>query len=109
MIPSSPPCVPVVEVPREARHLKPGSRRNVVVREIDGEGLLFDPESGDTHHLNETAFLIWQSCDGERSLGDIATRLSEEYDVSVEEAESRAARLLGELYILGLLERDSWR
>jgi hypothetical protein len=56
------------------------------VHELDGEALVFDAASGDTHRLNSTAFFIWNECDGLKVAGQIAERLAEVYAVSLDSA-----------------------
>jgi hypothetical protein len=46
---------------------------------LDDDLLLYHPGLTKTVHLNETASLIWQLCDGVRSVEDIATLLQESF------------------------------
>ncbi len=46
---------------------------------LDGEALLFDPANRHLVHCNETAVLVWSLCDGQRSVQEIVTLLSEAY------------------------------
>ena len=50
----------------------------LVVRELPDEVLVYDLESHAAHCLNHTAALVWQHCDGERTVADIATALEPE-------------------------------
>lgn len=54
-------------------------------RLVDG-GLLYDAAGACIHHLNETAAAICQDWRDGRSVEQIAERLTERYDVSVEQA-----------------------
>jgi hypothetical protein len=47
------------------------------IEEMDGELLLFHPESTATVYMNQTAALVWQLCDGERPIQDIVDILNE--------------------------------
>jgi len=49
---------------------------------LDGELVIFHPASESVLHSNESGALIWQLCDGERSVGDIIRLLSEAYPES---------------------------
>ncbi len=84
--------------------LPPRRRTDVTVHELDGEALVFDPKRGDTHRLNETAYLIWNACDGRHSPAFIAQQLIDGYDVSPQEVHAQVTRLLGEIADRGLLE-----
>ena len=76
--------------------IRPLRRTDIIVHELDGEGLLFDGTSGDTHQLNQTALFVWRACDGGRDAREIAERLVEVYDVSIEDAVRHVARMLRE-------------
>lgn len=76
---------------------RPGLR----IHELDGEALIFDPVSADTHHLNQTALLIWRQCDGRKDTLRIAQGLADVYGVSRDAAVGHVKRIL-----LMLEERD---
>ena len=103
----------VIRSPREAvttpepvtGHV-PARRSDVHVREIDNEALLYDPATGSSHRLNETALFIWQRCDGCHGADELVALTARAYEVSPEEA-SRAV-----LELLDALERQRlihWR
>ncbi len=46
--------------------------------EVDGEAVLLDEASQRLHLLNTTAALVWVCFDGESSIGEIVTDLSDE-------------------------------
>ena len=75
---------------------RPLRRGDLTVHELDGEGLIFDAASGDTHRLNDTAFFIWSECDGGHDLRRIAEQLAEVYEVSLDEAVGHVKRMLNE-------------
>jgi len=83
---------------------RPRRRTDLTVHELDGEALIFDPSSGDTHRLNETALMIWQSCDGTHDTDSITKRLTAEYDVSKTEARTHTENTLIRLRECALLE-----
>ncbi|MBX3289767.1 MAG: PqqD family protein [Acidobacteria bacterium] len=45
---------------------------NLVVQEVPNEVLIFDIDTNKAHCLNKTAALVWKSCDGKRSVSEIA-------------------------------------
>ena len=84
--------------------LRPAPRRaDLILHELDGEALLYDPMKGDTHRVNETAFFIWHECDGVRSTMTIAKSLTERYDVDLSTAEFHVATILAKFDRFGLL------
>lgn len=54
------------------------------LEELDNELLLYHPAKTKTVYLNETASLVWQLCDGERSVGEIAALLKESFPDAAE-------------------------
>jgi PqqD family protein of HPr-rel-A system len=70
----------------EATILPPPRRADVIEEELDGELVLFDPQSGNTYRLNQTAVAVWRRCDGRATTGEIAEQLSRAYDVEFEAA-----------------------
>ena len=49
------------------------------LQQLDDDTLLYHAESTRTIHLNETAALIWQLCNGKRSTEDIIAVLQDAY------------------------------
>lgn len=47
--------------------------------DLDGEFMLYDSAEAKALYLNETASLIWQLCDGQRSLDSIRSLLRDAY------------------------------
>jgi Coenzyme PQQ synthesis protein D (PqqD) len=50
----------------------------LIVREIDGETLVYDRSSDAASCLNELAARVWRECDGETSVAEIADALGED-------------------------------
>ncbi len=51
----------------------PTARKSgLVVQEVPDEVLIFDLETNKAHCLNQTAAMVWKSCDGETSISQIA-------------------------------------
>ncbi len=64
---------------------------------------LHDPATGQVHFLNESAALIWDLCDGTRTLSDITREVARLYSRPVELVASDVERVLAELRTSGLL------
>ena len=51
----------------------PTARKNgLVVQDVPNEVLVYDTETNKAHCLNETAALVWRSCDGKNDIATIA-------------------------------------
>lgn len=75
----------------------PSQRSGLTVHELDGEALVYDAATADTHRLNETALFIWRACDGRHDADGLAVRVSETYDVPAHEARNYVDCALEEL------------
>lgn len=49
----------------------------LVIQEVPEEVLVYDTDTNRAHCLNKTAAMVWRSCDGTRSVRQIADRVSE--------------------------------
>ncbi len=84
----------------------PIARRNdLVVEKLPDEVLVYDLKTDKAHCLNQTAALIWESCDGKKTVSDIAASLQHELKLPV----SRQMVTLGleELSSFGLLNEEA--
>src|SRR4051812_13657518 len=64
----------------------PKSRKaDIVVLELDGEILIYDEKVNKAYNLNETSALIWQMCDGKKSLSEISRSLGENLNAAVDD------------------------
>jgi Coenzyme PQQ synthesis protein D (PqqD) len=81
-------------------------RQSRVVFARSGESaLLLDPASGNYFSLTDVGARIWELCDGQHTLDEIADALAGEYDAARETIHADAHALLDELAAEGLLER----
>jgi hypothetical protein len=75
---------------------------NFVFRKIENETLLVPikdnvGDMGSLYNLNEVAAFVWEQLDGKKNLRDIKHRLSDEYEVSAEEAENDLSEYIAQL------------
>jgi len=62
----------------------PKARKNgLVVQEVTDEVLVYDLDSNKAHCLNQSAAVVWRSCDGTRSVTEIARLVEAETGGSV--------------------------
>jgi hypothetical protein len=52
----------------------------IICKEVDGELLIYDLERNKAHCLNSTAALVWQHCDGQTSVTELARAVSTALD-----------------------------
>jgi PqqD family protein of HPr-rel-A system len=76
------------------------------VLELDmGDGLiLFNHDSSLVHHLNPSAALVWQLCNGEASAGELAAEIAGEYGLGGDEVFQQVASVIAEFDALDLVE-----
>jgi hypothetical protein len=86
----------------------PKSRtENLIIKQVNGETLVYDLTTDKAHCLNQTAALVWQHCDGSRSISEIAALLSPQGDTPV--ADEFVLLALDQLRKFKLLETNGER
>jgi len=64
----------------------PKSRKeNLVIQELEGEVLVYDLEKDKALCLNQTSALVWQSCDGSRTIAEISDVVGKQLKSQVDE------------------------
>ncbi len=64
----------------------PKSRKeNLVVQELEGEVLIYDLEKNKAFCLNQTSALVWQSCDGSRTIAEISEVVGKQLNSQINE------------------------
>ena len=76
----------------------------VVSRDLNGEAILLDLDSGLYFGLDEVGSRVWQWILENGHLEAVHIRMLEEFEVSGQEAESDLLRLVNELHEHGLVE-----
>jgi hypothetical protein len=66
----------------------PTIQSNFELEEIDGELLLYSPESTRSIYMNSTASIIWRLCDGKLTIGEIVSLLQEAFPDAAESMEA---------------------
>lgn len=81
-------------------------KEGVVSREIDGEGILYNPETKSMHVLNKTAFAFWRLCDGKHDSAQVAGEIKSRFEVDKgDDVLSDINRIFNQLEKLQLVER----
>ena len=83
---------------------KPQRKPDYQIETIDGELLLFHPAQEKVFYCNETAALIWQLCDGQKTVTEIVALLSEAFPEAASEIEEDVETTLRALHEHGAIE-----
>jgi len=79
------------------------ARADVRVERVAESLVLIDSASGQAHHLNETAALIWDGCNGSTSVDDLVERVLTAFDADSESARRDVLAAIQQFQDLGLL------
>ena len=83
---------PVMDVTKIVK-LKEG----YLLERMDGEVTVYHPTLTTAVYLNETGALIWELCDGDRTISDIIELLSQQYPESGVQIETDVKDLIAQL------------
>jgi PqqD family protein of HPr-rel-A system len=83
---------------------RPRIRRDLTVVELDGEAVIYDERSGELHHLNPTATLIFGFLDGTVTVRELASDVADAFGVPQDEIETQIRELIRRFRKLGLLD-----
>ena len=75
-----------------------------LLEDMDGEMLLYQPRTAPTLHLNDSSAVIWNLCDGERSVGEIVDALREAFPEQASEIEADVSQVINELLKSAVLQ-----
>jgi hypothetical protein len=73
---------------------------------LDGEIVLLHPGNNTIIHINQTGALIWQLCNGVRSMTDIIVLLSEAYPESKKQIEADVPQIIQQFVAHGALYKE---
>jgi len=83
---------------------RPRQREDVSARSVGGETIVLDRTTNQVHQLNATASLVWQRCDGQHTVAEIAKALTEAFEVDRDTARDAVVEALRQFDQLGLLD-----
>jgi hypothetical protein len=84
--------------------LRPRSRDDLAVVELDGEAVIYDESNGSLHHLNPTATIVFSLCDGTATIAELASEIADAFAKPENEVESQVRRLVRSFRTQSLLE-----
>ncbi|MEK6283391.1 MAG: PqqD family protein [Acidobacteriota bacterium] len=68
------------------KQLLPVARsKNLIVKELPDETLIYDLDSDKAHCLNQTAALVWKNCDGRKTVAQLSEQMEGETNSKVPE------------------------
>jgi len=60
---------------------KPRTNPTIVLREeFENRGFLYDPDTGNTYHLNPVGVFVWKRLDGRHTISQIVDKLSRKFE-----------------------------
>lgn len=65
-------------------HTPTARHEKLIIKELDDETLVYDLERDEAHCLNQTSALVWKYCDGRTTIEEIAVRVSNELNETVD-------------------------
>jgi PqqD family protein of HPr-rel-A system len=103
-LPMNPPTSDPLDIPADYV-----PRKCADVLDLDmGDGLvLFNRGSSVVHHLNPSAALVWQLCDGVGTVAQLSDDIAAEFELQPVTVQEQVGRLVGEFEALGLVEDAS--
>lgn len=66
-------------------YLPAARHKGIIRKEVDGELLVYDLERNKAHCLNPTAALVWNLCDGQTNISELAISLSKTLGTRLDE------------------------
>jgi hypothetical protein len=83
---------------------KPRQKSDFKLEKMDDDLLLFHPAQNKIFYCNETAALIWQLCNGERTVEEIGALITAAYPESAEAIASEIQNTLQQFFEQGAIE-----
>ena len=77
--------------------------KEFISSKMGSELMAMDMDSGNYIHFNEIGSLIWEYLDNFNTITDIAEKLVQEYDISLEDCEQAILKLIKHLKSLDLI------
>jgi hypothetical protein len=84
---------------------KPRVRDDVILRQLDDDWVVYDPDGNQLHVLNLAAVAVWTLCDGEMTVETMADELRDIFDAAPGRPEvvAQVRRVVDDLAAAGLL------
>jgi PqqD family protein of HPr-rel-A system len=83
---------------------RPEKAADVLELDMEDGFILFNNDSSLVHHLNPSAAIIWQLCDGSATISELAADISAEFHIEEGETVKQLVGVIAELDALGLVK-----
>ena len=80
-------------------------KKDIILKELDSELLLYDKKKAVVHYLNRTAGFIWKKINNKRSADDIAKEIEKKFDIPSNRAIKDVKKTLARFSKLELLNK----
>ncbi len=84
--------------------MKPRHVKGAFTQVLDGEVTVYEDRSDKVHILNASASVIWQLCDGDRTVQQVIEDVAAVYEKSEGELSETVTRLIADLVSQRLIE-----
>jgi hypothetical protein len=81
----------------EVKDLKPQKIGEFIDKSEDGEGYIIKVSEDKVYELAPIAYYVWELCDGNKTVTQILTQISEEANLSVDQVRDPILMVLDEL------------
>ncbi len=82
----------------------PRTRSDVLALDMGDGVILYDQHSSLVHHLNPSASVLWNLCDGEADGTELAAEIAEAFGLDRDAVAAQVEGFIQELDALGLIE-----
>jgi PqqD family protein of HPr-rel-A system len=83
---------------------RPRVRVDLTIVVLDGEAVVYDDVSGELHHLNPSATVVFGLLDGTATIRELAGDVADAFGLAPEEIERQIRTLVRQFRKLGLLD-----
>lgn len=83
---------------------RPQRRDDLTVVVLDGEAVIYDERSEELHHLNTPATVVFEMCDAETTVEQMAAEIAEAFGMDATDVEPDVRTAVDSLAEAGLLE-----
>jgi PqqD family protein of HPr-rel-A system len=85
---------------------RPRVRGDLTVVVLDGEAVVYDEVSGELHHLNASATVVFEMLDGTSTIRELAGDVADAFGQPPQEIEAQVRKLVRQFRQLGLLNGE---
>lgn len=103
---ANPPTADGVDTLLVPVEFRPRKRADVLELDMEDGVILYDSDASLVHHLNPSASVVWHLSEGDATVQQLATEITDEYRLDMGEVEVHVTSVVSELAALGLIEDE---